>query len=61
MTSMTYIGYYVIIARLKSKTIGKLIHRMPDLRLLISSLPAEPRNSTNFLKALPGRLGIKYT
>ena len=26
---------YVIIARLKSETMGKLINRIPDLRLLI--------------------------
>ena len=30
---------YVIIASLKSETMGKLINRIPDLRLLISSLP----------------------
>ena len=30
---------YVIIARLKSETMGKLINKIPDLRLLISSLP----------------------
>ena len=30
---------YVIIANLKSETMGKLINRMPDYRLLISSLP----------------------
>ena len=30
---------YVIIASLKSETIGKLKHRIPGLRLLISSLP----------------------
>ena len=29
----------VIIACLKSETIGKMINRIPDLRLLISSLP----------------------
>ena len=59
MTSMSYIVNYVIIATFKSKTIGKLIHRMPGLRLLISSLPAEPRNSTSFLKAMPGKFDIK--
>ena len=30
---------YVIIASLKSETMGKLINRVPGLRLLISSLP----------------------
>ena len=30
---------YVIIASLKSKTMGKLINRIPSLRLLITSLP----------------------
>ena len=30
---------YVIIASLKSETMGKLIYRIPGLRLLISSLP----------------------
>ena len=30
---------YVIIASLKSETIGKLINRIPGARLLISSLP----------------------
>ena len=30
---------YVIIASLKSETMGKLINRMPGSRLLISSLP----------------------
>ena len=30
---------YVIIACLKSETMGKLINRIPDSRLLISSLP----------------------
>ena len=30
---------YVIIASLKSETMGKLINRTPGLRLLISSLP----------------------
>ena len=30
---------YVIIASLKSETTGKLINRLPGLRLLISSLP----------------------
>ena len=30
---------YVIIASLKSDTIGKLVNRMPGLRILMSSLP----------------------
>ena len=30
---------YVIIARLKSETMDKLINRIPGLRLLITSLP----------------------
>ena len=30
---------YVILASLKSKTMGKLINRIPGSRLLISSLP----------------------
>ena len=30
---------YIIITSLKSETIGKLINRIPDLHLLISSLP----------------------
>ena len=30
---------YVIIASLKSETVGNLINRIPGLRLLISSLP----------------------
>ena len=32
---------YVIIASLKSETMGKLINRIPGLRLFISSLPGE--------------------
>ena len=31
--------HYVIIASLKSETMGKLINRIPGSRLLISSLP----------------------
>ena len=31
---------YVIVASLKSETMGKLINRIPGSRLLISSLPA---------------------
>ena len=30
---------YVIIARLMSETMGKLINRIPGLRILMSSLP----------------------
>ena len=37
--SATKIKNYVIIACLKSETIGKLINRIPGSRLLISSLP----------------------
>ena len=51
---------------------GKLINRATDLRLLISRLPCsasrtnvkllgKPRDSTSFLKVLPGKLDIKYT
>ena len=32
---------YVIIASLKSETMGKLINRIPGSRLLISSLPGK--------------------
>ena len=41
MTSLnhTKIENYFIIASLKSETMGKLINRIPGLRLLISSLP----------------------
>ena len=40
---------------------GKLINRIPDSRLLISSLPgsASLAMSTSVLKALPGKLDIK--
>ena len=61
---------YVIIASLKSETMGKLINRIPVSRLLISSLPgsalgrtlnrsASLAMSTSVLKALPGKLDIK--
>ena len=33
------INNYVIIARLKSETVGKQINRIPGSRILISSLP----------------------
>ena len=44
MTSLMTLNQYkiekdVIIASLKSETIGKLINRIPGLRLLISSSP----------------------
>ena len=35
------IGNYVVITSLKSETMGKLINRIPDSRLLISSLPGK--------------------
>ena len=35
----TKIENYVIIASLKSETMGKLMNRIPGSRLLISSLP----------------------
>ena len=54
MNDVDDIGNYVIIASLKIKPIGKLIHRMSGLRLLIPSLPAEPRNSLSFLKVSKG-------
>ena len=46
MTSLMTLNQYknrncVIIASLKSETMGKLIIRIPGLRLLISSLPSE--------------------
>ena len=37
----TKIENYVIIASLESETMGKLINRIPGLRLLISSLPGK--------------------
>ena len=61
---------YVIIASLKSETMGKLIKRIPGLLLLISMLPGSALRthveslsslamSTSVLKALPGKLDIK--
>ena len=57
---------YVIIASLKSETMGKLINRIPGSSLLISSLPGKALRtlaslamSTSVLKALPGKLDIK--
>ena len=60
---------YVIIASLRSESTGKLINRISDLRLLVSSLPGsdsrthveslgKPRDSTSILKALSGKLDI---
>ena len=60
----------VIIASLKSEPMGKLINRIPGLRLLISCLPGlasrthvgslcKPRDSRSVLKALPDKLDIK--
>ena len=39
MLNQQKIEIYIIIASLKSETMGKLINRIPGLRLLISSLP----------------------
>ena len=39
MTLNQYKKKYVIIASLKSETVGKLVNRIPGSRLLISSLP----------------------
>ena len=61
---------YVIIAILKSETIGKLIHRIPGSCLLISSLTGsasrthveslgKPRVVNKVLEALPGKLDTK--
>ena len=61
---------HVIIASLKSETMGKLINRIPGSGLLISSLPGSALRmhveslgkltmSTSILKALPGKLDIK--
>ena len=41
---------YVIIASLKSETMGKLINRLPDTRLLISSLPGSALRTHNVNK-----------
>ena len=56
----------VKIACLKKETIGKLINRIPDSRLLISNLPGsalrthvEWPGKHRDLKALPGKLDIK--
>ena len=61
---------YAIIARFESETKGKLINKIPILRLLISGLPGsalrtrveslcKPRDVKSVLKALPGKLDIK--
>ena len=61
-----------MIASLKGESMDKLINRIPGSRLLISSLPGsasrthvdslgKPRDSTSVLKALPGKLDIKYS
>ena len=66
----TKIDNYVIIASLKSEPMGTLMTRIPDSRLLISSLPCaasrmhvkllgKPCDSTSILEALPGKLDIK--
>ena len=39
MTLKQKIENFIIIASLKTETMGKLINRIPDSRLLISSLP----------------------
>ena len=61
---------YIIIASLKSETMGRLINRIPGSRLLISSLPGsalrthveslgKPRDVNKRSQALPGKLDIK--
>ena len=54
---------YVIITSLRSETMGKLINRIPDSCLFISSLPGSALRthveSTSVLKALPGKFDIK--
>ena len=66
------INNYAVFASLKSKQIGKLINKIPDLRLLISSLPGsawrmrvdllgKSGDSTSILKALPSKIDIKKT
>ena len=58
---------YIIIASLKSETMGKLINRIPGSRPLISSSPGSPLRmhveslgkSTSLLRAFPGKLDIK--
>ena len=36
------INNYIIIASLKSESVGKLVNRIPGEHLLISSLPGSP-------------------
>ena len=52
---------YVIMASLKSETMGELIYKIPGSCLMISSSPglASLVMSTSVLKALPGKLDIK--
>ena len=61
---------YVIIASLKSESLGKLINIIPGSPLLIAILPGKasrthveslwkPDESTSVLRALPGKLDIK--
>ena len=61
---------YILIASLKSESVGKLINRIPGSHLLISSLPGSAlgtlveslgkhRNATGVLKVLPGKLDSK--
>ena len=61
------IEIYVIFASLKTKTMGKMINRIPGMRLLIPGLAIRTHveslgslaMSTSVLKALPGKLDIK--
>ena len=63
----TKIDNYVIIAILKSESLGKLINRIPGSSILISSLPdsalrtliESPNDSISVLKAEPVNLDIK--
>ena len=70
MLNQQKIENFVIIAGLKSETIGKQINRIPSSRLLISSLSglalrmqfncsASLAMSTSVLNALPGKPDIK--
>ena len=72
MTSLnhTKIENYIIIASLKSETMGKLINRIPGLGLLISSLPClalrthveslgNPCEINKHFQSLAGKLDIK--
>ena len=53
-----YIDIYIIIASLKSEPMGKLLNRIPSLRLLISSLLGLV-GEHNHSQALPSDLDIK--